>query len=90
VRRLDALFHKLMPYQMWILQVPDAHLSVTISGLLRDAGRLRILGAAEAATGLSFSPLAPRKSAAALRAVTLSASTPSDLYYDGKYSAPGS
>lgn len=68
VRRLDALFSRPMPYHLWIPQLNIGHLTVTIEGLLRDATRLRVIGAAEMATGVSFSPLSPQRAAAALRA----------------------
>ncbi|MFF1708294.1 DUF4931 domain-containing protein [Streptomyces sp. NPDC058252] len=72
VRRLDALFHEPMPYQLWTTRPahgePGGHLSVTVAGLLRSPGRPRILGAAELATGLYFTPVGPAEAAAALRA----------------------
>jgi len=70
VRRLDRLFLRPMPYQMWIAQVPGGHLNMMFSGLLRGPDQLRIPGAAEAATGLAFSPLSPHHACAALRAAT--------------------
>lgn len=69
VRRLDGLFSRPMPYQMWMPQVRAGHLTVTICGLLRGPDRLRILGAAEVATGIYFSPLTPHRAAATLRQV---------------------
>lgn len=68
VQRLDALFGRPMPYQLWVPQTEFGHLSVTIGGLLCGPDRLRILGAAELATGLYFSSLSADRVAAALRA----------------------
>jgi len=34
VQRLDALFGRPMPYQLWVPQTEFGHLSVTIGGLL--------------------------------------------------------
>ncbi|WP_143688478.1 hypothetical protein [Streptomyces barkulensis] len=67
VRSLDALFGRPMPYQLWVAQTASHHLSLTIAGLLRGPDRMRILGAAELATGLYFSPLAPERAADVLR-----------------------
>lgn len=72
VRRLDGVFDRRMPYQLWFFQrLPDrsgaAHLVVTLAGLLRTADTVRVLGAAELATGLLFVPVAPTEAAAALR-----------------------
>lgn len=68
VVRMDNLFSLPMPYQLWIGQAPGAHLRVDIAGLRRSATALRVLGAAEMATGLFFSPIAPESAATALRA----------------------
>jgi len=68
VARMDNLFSLPMPYHLWIGQAPDTHLRVDIVGLRRSASALRVLGAAEMATGLFFSPIAPRTAAATLRA----------------------
>ncbi|MDA0563794.1 hypothetical protein LG943_05550 [Streptomonospora sp. S1-112] len=70
VRRLDGLFGTAMPYHLSIRQDLDrpAHLYADIAGLLRAPGRLRVLGAAETATGLFFTPVDPRDAAARLRA----------------------
>ncbi|MFI1357954.1 DUF4931 domain-containing protein [Streptomyces sp. NPDC020898] len=72
VRRLDRLFHEPMPYQLWTSRSahgsPGGHVSVTVAGLLSRPGRPRILGAAELATGLYFTPVGPAETAAALRA----------------------
>lgn len=71
VRRLDAVFAVPMPYHLWIEQAhPDAHLAVNVVGLRCAPDRLRILGAAEMATGLFFTPLAPEEAASRLRAAT--------------------
>ncbi|MGA5430165.1 galactose-1-phosphate uridylyltransferase [Streptomyces koyangensis] len=73
VARLDQLFGEPMPYHLWVREDTASaagggdHLHVVISALLRSPGRLRILGAAEMATGLLFTPLSPRNAAAALR-----------------------
>jgi UDPglucose--hexose-1-phosphate uridylyltransferase len=69
VRRLDGLFGSRMPYQLWVHQPTDhdGHLSVTLAGLLRAPGKVRILGAAELATGLLFVPIDPAAAASALR-----------------------
>lgn len=75
VRRLDGLFATPMPYHLWIRQetgghgAGDDHLCVEVAGLLRGPGRLRILGAAEMATGLFFTPVAPEVAARQLRAI---------------------
>lgn len=45
------------------------HLCVEVAGLLRAPGRLRVLGAAEMATGLFFTPMAPEAAARDLGAV---------------------
>jgi len=68
VQRLDALFGRPMPYQLGVPRIEFGHLSATIGGLLCGPDRLRILGAAELATGLYFSPLSADRAAAALRA----------------------
>lgn len=79
VRRLDALFGEPMPYQLWVNQsfadgaetepAAPVHLAVMLCGLLVRPGRLRILGAAELATGVLFTPTAPDEAADALRAI---------------------
>ncbi|MFF7725832.1 hypothetical protein [Streptomyces sp. NPDC008001] len=68
VRALDALFGRPMPYQLWVAQTASHHLGVTIAGLRRTPDRHRVLGAAELATGLYFSPLTAEHAATALRA----------------------
>ncbi|MFE7834962.1 DUF4931 domain-containing protein [Streptomyces sp. NPDC057474] len=69
VRGLDAVFARPMPYQLWLHRTAEAggHLTVTLAGLLRSPGRVRIPGAAELATGLAFTPVDPAVAAAALR-----------------------
>ncbi|MFD5446004.1 DUF402 domain-containing protein [Streptomyces tendae] len=71
VQRMDHVFDERMPYQMWIQQAlcesKDSHLTLTVAGLLRGPGRIRVLGAAELATGLYFTPVSPERAAAALR-----------------------
>ncbi|MGW7541106.1 DUF4931 domain-containing protein [Streptomyces sp. NPDC054770] len=72
VVRLDALFDAPMPYHLWVVQGHGqgrAHLNVVISGLARSATRLRIPGAAEAATGMFFTPQDPVRAATLLRSV---------------------
>ncbi|WP_053745298.1 hypothetical protein [Streptomyces sp. NRRL WC-3618] len=73
VRRLDRLFQEPMPYQLWTSRPahgsPDGHVSVTVAGLLSRPGRPRILGAAELATGLYFTPVGPSETAAALKGI---------------------
>lgn len=71
VRTMDRLFNQQMPYHLWVSQAgrvnPPLHLCVDIVGLLRTSGQLRILGAAETATGLAFTPMDPRTGADRLR-----------------------
>ncbi|WP_327000926.1 hypothetical protein OHA72_38150 [Dactylosporangium sp. NBC_01737] len=72
VRGLDRVVGRPMPYHLWVQQDidpgPAAHLAVNVVGLLRSPTRALILGAAETATGLRFTPIDPYAAAAQLRA----------------------
>jgi UDPglucose--hexose-1-phosphate uridylyltransferase len=76
VSTMDRLLDRPMPYQLWITQAHQphrAHLCVDVVGLLRAPDHLRILGAAELATGMFFTSLDPLDAAKALRQATSSA-----------------
>ena len=74
--RLDALFHRDMPYMMWIHQRPTdggawpgAHLHVHLAPVLRGPDLVRYTAAAELGGGILFNPVAPDQAAAQLRDV---------------------
>lgn len=74
--RLDRLFAAPMPYMLWIHQRPtdgqpwsEAHLHLHLAPVLRKAGTVRYVAAAEQGGGVFFNPVAPEDAAAALREV---------------------
>ena len=61
---MNGLFDTVMPNRQWITQActeDGVHLCIDVVGLLRGPDQLRILGAAEMATGLFFTLLSPNK-----------------------------
>jgi UDPglucose--hexose-1-phosphate uridylyltransferase len=75
LQRLDQLFHRPLPYMMWLNQRPfdtshaDAWFNIEIVSPWRAAGVQRFIAAAEVAGGEYFNPVVPEELALRLRSL---------------------